>query len=231
MVIFTPGQRYLEDIARARIRQRCSLKRVEAFKKLLAYMYLLLEGICSKLRLIRRRTMTRTTSIALLTVLLAFAPTFAQNQQNSPVRKPARVSAGHEPLEDFKIEFARGTYRLKQDSTAYVRPSLRSKALKAVHRGSLINVTGATLDFAQVRLSTGETGYIPIYALELFRSTERNYILTSNSRVYARPNLASQPLAEVHQNHNVHVIGVELNYLKIKMHSGLEGYIPVSSVE
>jgi hypothetical protein len=29
----------------------------------------------------------------------------------------------------------------------------------------------------------------------------------------------------------VHVVGIALNYMKIRMHSGMEGYIPSSALE
>jgi len=142
---------------------------------------------------------------------------------------PARAPA--EPLENFRIEYAQGSYRLMQGSIAYSFPSFRSRQLKAIGAGNLITVTGATLHFVRVRLDDGETGYIPISAVELFRPANRDYWLTADSPVYQRPNLLSPPIAEVHRTRNAHVIGVELNYLKIRMRNGVEGYIPVSAVE
>jgi hypothetical protein len=35
----------------------------------------------------------------------------------------------------------------------------------------------------------------------------------------------------VHQGHAVHVVGIALSYMKIRMKSGLEGYIPSSALE
>jgi len=35
----------------------------------------------------------------------------------------------------------------------------------------------------------------------------------------------------VHQGHAVHVIGIALSYMKIRMKSGLEGYIQASALE
>lgn len=87
------------------------------------------------------------------------------------------------------------------------------------------------MDFVQVVLNDGQTAYVPHYSVALFRAAERNYILGFNTPVYSRPYRASETLAEVHQGRNVHVIGVELDYLKIRMRNGTEGYVPVSSVE
>jgi hypothetical protein len=49
--------------------------------------------------------------------------------------------------------------------------------------------------------------------------------------VLARPNKWSKQLAEVHQNHDVHVVGVALDYMRIRMKSGLEGYIRIGALE
>jgi len=35
----------------------------------------------------------------------------------------------------------------------------------------------------------------------------------------------------VHSGHDVHVVGVALNYMKIRMKDGKEGYIPIRSLE
>ncbi|HEY6342938.1 MAG TPA: hypothetical protein VIY49_15705 [Bryobacteraceae bacterium] len=179
--------------------------------------------------------------LALALVLPAFSQTYnAPGTQGAPTTQP-RSSQSHpsprdstetsQPPEPPVIEPARGTYRLIQNSSAYSLPDLQSRTIKPVHAGYLVRVTGATMDFVQVVLNDGQTAYVPHYSVALFRAAERNYILGFNTPVYSRPYRASETLAEVHQGRNVHVIGVELDYLKIRMRNGTEGYVPVSSVE
>jgi len=170
-------------------------------------------------------------------LLLSSLPAWAQSYRSAHRSSVAATShvvsserAG-ELMAEYRLEFARGTYRLMQDATAFSRPSPTSRPITQLRAGNLVKVTGATLDFVRVVLSDGEVGYVPSAAVTLFRPGHRNYWVTRDSPVYARPNLASQQVATVHQGHNAHVIGVELNYLKIRMRSGLEGFVPVSAVE
>jgi uncharacterized protein YgiM (DUF1202 family) len=128
------------------------------------------------------------------------------------------------------VEPFQGRFTLQHDSWAYKRPSIDADQLKQVHTGHHVIVTGATKDFVQVHLSDGSTGYIPLAVVKLFRPADKMLTLSSDARVYAGPHHGNAKLATVHRGQSVHVIGVELSYLKIRTDDGAEGFIPVSTV-
>ena len=55
--------------------------------------------------------------------------------------------------------------------------------------------------------------------------------LSTDAGVLSQPNRYGKNVAEVHQGHDVHVIGVSMNYIKIRMKNRLEGYIPLTAAE
>ncbi|MGC1192849.1 MAG: hypothetical protein WA861_19875, partial [Candidatus Binatus sp.] len=85
--------------------------------------------------------------------------------------------------------------------------------------------------YLQVKLKSGQTGYIDPSAVELVRPADKVFMLTHDAGVLDKPNRWAKKLAEVHQGHNVHVVGLSLNYMRIRMKSGLEGYIPMTALE
>jgi hypothetical protein len=128
------------------------------------------------------------------------------------------------------VEPAQGKYQLLQDSSAYRGPSVESGELRSVHSGKRIVVTGATKDFAQVSLRDGAIGYVPLSAIALLRPADNSFILSSDTPLYAGPHLANSTVATLHRGSYVHVIGVALYYLEIRMDSGVVGFIPVAAV-
>jgi hypothetical protein len=63
------------------------------------------------------------------------------------------------------------------------------------------------------------------------KPTDKIFMLSHDAGVLEKPNRWAKKLAEVHHGHNVHVIGVSLNYAQIRMKSGLEGFIPMTAME
>jgi hypothetical protein len=129
------------------------------------------------------------------------------------------------------VEPAKGHLRIIADSWAYSLPDKRSAQLEAMQAGKYVNVTGTTRFFLQVRLKSGKTGYVPYDAVDYLTPTDRIFRLTANASVLSAPNHAAKKLAEVHVGHDVHVVGVALDYMKIRMRDGLEGFIPTSALE
>jgi hypothetical protein len=129
------------------------------------------------------------------------------------------------------VEPTSASLRLKEDSWAYLQPSKSSKRIERLSAGKFINVTGATRDFLQVRLKRGTTAYVLNSAVRLTRSTDKIFQLTSDAAVLSEPTRYGKKLSEVHKGHSVHVVGVSLNYMKIRMRDGLEGYIPQHTLE
>jgi hypothetical protein len=146
-----------------------------------------------------------------------------------PTAKPRRATR---PVsEEAGIEPASGQLKLKKDSDVYSRPSRLSKKIGRVHAPKYVNVTGATKYYLRVKLKDGRVGYVPNAVVEMVKPIEKQFILTANSPVYSEPNRWAKHVAQVHKGHNVHVVGITPNYIKVKMKRGLEGFVPIAAVE
>ena len=130
-----------------------------------------------------------------------------------------------------EVEPAQALVKLKENTWVYSRPNKWSHNVGQVHMDKFINVTGSTHYYLRVKLKNGKVGYITPETVELVRPMDRTFFLTSNSPVYDRPNRWGRKLSEVHKNHAVHVVGIALEYMKIRMKDGLEGFIPRVALE
>jgi uncharacterized protein YgiM (DUF1202 family) len=130
-----------------------------------------------------------------------------------------------------EVEPAHAKVKLLEDTWVYSRPSKASKHVEQVHEGKFINVTGSTRYYLRVELKTGKTGYISPSTVELVKPVDKIFALTSDSPVYDKPNRWAKKVSEVHKGHSVHVVGLALSYMKIRMKSGVEGFIPTSALE
>jgi hypothetical protein len=138
----------------------------------------------------------------------------------------------HHSSEDTSIiEPAQGHLKLLEDSYAYERPTKSSKKVQPVEAGKFVNEIGTSRYYAQVKLKSSEIAYVPLSALQLVTPTDKSFLLTADASVLSEPNHAAKKLAEVHQGKNVHVVGIALNYMKIRMKDGLEGYIPITALQ
>ncbi len=144
--------------------------------------------------------------------------------------KPKSKTTSHRPAE-IEVEPAKAQVRLVKDDWVYTEPSKSSKHIERVHAGKFINITGSTRSYLRVSLKSGETGYLDPSAVELVKSTDKIFTLTRDAAVLEKPNKWSKKLAEVHRPHPVHVVGVSLDYAKIRMRNGTEGYIPLHALE
>jgi uncharacterized protein YgiM (DUF1202 family) len=199
-----------------------------------------------------RRGTFRTLASAILTATLLYAncqavraqvnesdvpeTTVVPGDENPPPRPaPKQASAPmlHQVAATTKLEVepARAVVKLNSDTAVLSQPDKASKQIEQAQSGKFIDVTGSTHYFLQVKLKSGETGYIDPAAAELVKPTDKIFTLTSDSAVLEKPNKWSKKVSEVHKGHNVHVIGVALDYTKIRMKSGLEGYVPLSALE
>jgi hypothetical protein len=154
----------------------------------------------------------------------------------TPIHHRHRAAVRHhaihsEPVEHTAVEPAKAMLKLKQDAWAYSRPSKSSNTVERVHVGKFIDVTGTTRYYLQVRLKSGATAFVPIAAVDMTRPTDKIFKLSSDAPVVSEPSRYGHKLSEVHRGHDVHVVASSLNYLKIKMKDGLEGFIPMSAVE
>jgi len=136
-----------------------------------------------------------------------------------------------EPTYSAAVEPTHAMLKLKKDAWAYAEPETSSPTVERVHGGKFLNVTGSTHYFLQVKLKSGATGYVPISVVELTRPADKIMRLSTDAAVLSQPNRYGKKLSEVHQGHDVRVVGVSMNYMKIRMKSGLEGYIPMTAAE
>lgn len=144
--------------------------------------------------------------------------------------KPVKAAKAAVPMK-FEVEPAKAVLRLNQNTPIYTQPSIKSVPIKQAQSGRRITVTGSTHYFLQVKLRDGQTGYVLLKAADLVKPTDKIFVLTHDASVLNQPNRWSKKLADVHRGHAVHIVGIALNYAKIRMRSGLEGYIPMVALE
>jgi hypothetical protein len=132
---------------------------------------------------------------------------------------------------EAEVEPAQARLKLIEDTWVYSIPSKKSKQLEHVTKDKYVVVTGSTHNYLQVKLKDGQTGYLDPAAVSLVSPTDKVFVLTHDAPVLDQPNRFGKKLAEVHQTHNVHVVGLALNYMKIRMKNGLQGYIPITALE
>jgi len=135
------------------------------------------------------------------------------------------------PEDTSAVEPAQGHLKLVMNSYAYERPTSSSARIEPVEAGKYVNVIGTSQRYAVVTLKNSEIAYVPLNAVALVNPTDKIFKLTGDSAVLSAPTISAGKIAEVHRGHEVHVVGVGLNYMKIRMKDGKEGYIPVNTLE
>src|SRR5271155_150667 len=149
----------------------------------------------------------------------------------APATKPHTHHASSNGAHAPEIEPAQARLKVLQDAPVYSAPTKTSKHIEQLTTGKFVEVTGSTHYYLQVQLKSGQTGYIDPSSVEIVKPTDKVFVLTHDAGVLDKPNRWAKKLAEVHQSHNVHVIGIALNYVQIRMKSGLEGFVPLTALE
>jgi hypothetical protein len=144
---------------------------------------------------------------------------------------PAHHASSRNSVREPEIEPAQTRLKVLEAQPVYSAPAKSSKHIEQMSVGKFVDVTGSTHYYLQVKLKSGQTGYIDPSAVELVKPVDKVFMLTHDAGVLDKPNRWAKKLAEVHQGHNVHVVGLSLNYMRIRMKSGLEGYIPMTALE
>jgi hypothetical protein len=148
-----------------------------------------------------------------------------------PVHHSVASAAATAPVKSVPVEPAAAKLLLKQDTWIYAQPSNKSAHVEQGEKGKFVMVTGTTHYFLRVKLKSGQEGYVLAEAVQVTTPTDKLFMLTHDAPVLDAPNHWGKKVSEVHHGHAVHVVGVALGYMKIKMKSGLEGYIPSSALE
>ncbi len=152
----------------------------------------------------------------------------------APTPKPPSHHASSKSkntVREPEIEPAHARLKLVASVPVYSAPAKSSKQIAQVSMDNFVIVTGSTHYFLQVKLKTGQTGYIEPSAVELVKPVDKVFVLTQDAGVLEKPNKWAKKLAEVHRGRNVHIVGLSLNYMQIRMKSGLEGFIPMTALE
>ena len=131
----------------------------------------------------------------------------------------------------FDVEPANARLRVTASDWIYASPSTSARKIERSEPGKYVDVNGATRHWLRVQLKSGQTGYIKPASVDLVKPTDKIFQLTTNASVRDEPNRWGKQLAEVHRGHDVHVIGLALSYMKIRMKNGTEGYIPVTALQ
>jgi hypothetical protein len=156
------------------------------------------------------------------------APASAPSGAKPPAPSRGKASAPHRAP---RVESAKGRLRVAHDSWVYAKPARKGAHLARLPAGRYVVVTGSTPSYVRIRTRDGASGFVPMSALALTAPADKVFVLTRNSPVLAAPNHLSRRLARVHKGHLVHVVGISLGYIKIRMRSGLEGFIPARALE
>jgi len=159
-------------------------------------------------------------------------PPASPTHHRPPVTHRALASkATPAPVKTVPAEPAQAKLLLKEDTWIYAQPSNKSAHIEQGERGKFVMVTGTTHYFLRVRLKSGQEGYVQAAAVQVTTPADKIFMLTRDAPVLDAPNHWGKKISEVHQGHAVHVVGIALSYMKIRMKSGLEGYIPSSALE
>jgi hypothetical protein len=165
------------------------------------------------------------------------APTAPESAPPPPLIAPAAAHPVHHAVPpksgpyNGPVEAGQALLKLTADSWGYAQPATSSSHVERLQAGKFVNVTGSTRHYLRIRLKSGKTAYVPMTAVELARPTDKVFRLTRDTPVLSAPNHSAKRLAEVHNSHDVHVVGTSINYLKIRMKDGLEGYIVMTALE
>ena len=135
------------------------------------------------------------------------------------------------PEDRSSIEPAQGHLKLIKNSYAYERPTSSSTRIEPVEAGKFVNVIGTSHYYAQVKLKNSEIAYVPLTSIALVNPTDKMFKLTTDAAVLSAPNHLASKIAEVHRGRDVHAVGIALNYVRIRMKDGKEGYIPIHALE
>jgi hypothetical protein len=144
---------------------------------------------------------------------------------------PLHHGSSKNTVREPEIEPAKARLKVIADSPVYAAPAKSSKHIEQLTRDKFVEVTGSTHYFLRVNLKNGQTGYVEPSAVELVRPADKVFVLTHDAAVLDKPNRWGKKLAEVHASKNVHVVGLSLDYMQIRMKSGLEGFIPMTALE
>ncbi|MGH7864497.1 MAG: hypothetical protein ACREQB_05880 [Candidatus Binataceae bacterium] len=131
----------------------------------------------------------------------------------------------------FEVEPASAKLKITGAGSVLANPWKSAKNLQPLQIGKVLVVTGSTRDYLQVRLKVGTVGYVDPAAVDLVKPADQVFMVTHDSPIYERPNRFSKKVGDVVHGKGVKVTGIALNYLRVKLRSGVAGFVPISALE
>jgi outer membrane protein OmpA-like peptidoglycan-associated protein len=156
----------------------------------------------------------------------AQAPAAAPYRAAPPVASAVAPHKPAAPPPAPEVEAVDARLQLLSDAWVLSAPSESGKHVERVHAEKYVLVTGSTPDYLRVRLKSGEVGYVASSAVRLIEPADTVFDVTHDSPVYEKPNRQSKRVAQVHAAGKVRVIGHALKYTQVRMHNGVEGFVP-----
>ncbi len=149
-------------------------------------------------------------------------------------RKKARKRRRHAAASEAETTVEPASARLKVKTAGapiYARASRHSEQIDTLGADKFVQVTGSTRSWLQVQLKDGRVGYVDPSSVYMVTPYDKQFLLTADAAVRTAPNEFADKVAEVHRGRYIHVVGQALNYLKIRMKDGTEGYVPMTAAQ
>ncbi|MHB8384419.1 MAG: hypothetical protein ACYDC3_19010 [Candidatus Binataceae bacterium] len=159
------------------------------------------------------------------------APSVPPDETPAAAPTQKKAAAPHFKFNPSGVEPGSARAKLTEDAWAYTEPAKSSAHVERVYKDKYVVITGSTHYFVRVKLKSGKTAYVEQTAVDLVKPTDKVFRLTANAAVLDQPNRWGKKLSEVHAGRDVHVVGIALSYVQIRMRSGLEGFIPTSAMQ
>jgi len=131
----------------------------------------------------------------------------------------------------WEVEPASARLKIIGAGWVMANPWKTAKQIEPLEVGKVLIVTGSTRDYLQVRLRDGTVGYVEPTAIDLVKPTDQVFMVTHGSPIYERPNRFAKQVGAVVQGKAVKVTGIALNYLSVKLRSGVVGFVPISALQ
>jgi D-arabinose 1-dehydrogenase-like Zn-dependent alcohol dehydrogenase len=131
----------------------------------------------------------------------------------------------------WEVEPASARLKIIGAGWVMANPWKTAKQIEPLDVGKVLIVTGSTRDYLQVRLKDGTVGYVEPTAIDLVKPTDQVFMVTSDSPIYERPNRFAKKVGEIVRRKPVKVTGIALNYLRVKLRSGVVGFVPISALQ
>ncbi len=144
-----------------------------------------------------------------------------------PVAAPASTGTS----KGFQFEPANARLKIISSGWVLEKPWKTAKKIEPLEVGKVLMVTGSTRDYLEVRLKSGIIGYVEPTAVELVKPADTSFMVTRDSPVYEKPNRFAKKVAEVVRGRPVKVTGVALDYVRIRLRSGVVGFLPMSALQ